>query len=398
MRYLDALRLALRMFKTRPLRTSLTILGVSVGIGAVLFLVSLGYGLQRAILNQIANADTLLTLDVSAGSEALQLTQEALAKIEAVPHIAEISRLENIRGQITFAGINTDVTGVAIDPSFFRLSGMTPLTGTLFDKPDGGGDAVLSTAAVKLLGKTPEEVVGQSVSMALNLVLRSDGPDGATVREMAGDILIGGVVENEDVSELYLPMSRFEGMAFEKFHRLKVKVEGNEWMEGARTAVMDAGYVVSALSDTIDQATKIFSIVQIILGLFGLVALVVSAIGMFNTMTITLLERTNEIGIMRSIGITRKDIRGMFLVESMLMGFLGGLAGLALSTGAGFFVNMTINVLAARFHGPSMDIFYTPLWFMGVVIAFSTVIGFFTGVYPSYRASKLNPLDALRYK
>jgi len=397
MKVSDNLRLALRMFRTRPLRTSLTILGVSVGIGTVLFLVSFGYGLQQAILSRIANADTLLTIDVSAGSEVVQLTDDAVKNITAIPHVQEVSRLANFHGQIALRGINTDTVAVAVDPSFFRLDGQAAVQGKLFEGA-GTGSAILSTAAVKLVGSSPETAVGEQASMFITIPQKSaDGSD-SQPKGLSGSAMVTGVVENEDMSQLYLPLSLFRGMKIPHYDRLKVRVESNQYIEQVRSAIIDQGYVVSTLSDTIDQAKKIFGIVQIVLGLFGLVALGVSAIGMFNTMTITLLERTNEIGIMRSIGVTRRDIRSMFLVESMLMGFLGGLTGLVLSTVAGKALNFALNLLAQKYHGPQLDVFLTPLWFAAVVIAFSTVIGFCTGVYPSYRASKLNPLEALRYK
>jgi ABC-type antimicrobial peptide transport system permease subunit len=395
MKVQDNLHLALRMFKTRPMRTSLTILGVSVGIGTVLFLVSLGYGLQQTILNRIANADTLLTLDVSAGSDAVQLTAENIAKITAIPHVTETSRLANVPALLSFGGINTDTAAVAVDPSFFRLDGIAAVAGKLFEGGEKGA-GVLSTAAVKLLGKTPEDITGKSASTFLTLTNEVEGAP--VVTELSGSTLIVGVVENEDMSEIFVPLSALGDAVPDSFDRLKVKVERNDFMEEVRNAILDQGFVVSSLGDTIDQANKIFRIVQLVLGLFGLVALIVSAIGMFNTMTIALMERTSEIGIMRSIGITRGDIRKMFLVESMLMGFLGGLVGLILSTVAGKAVNFGINVLAARYDAPAVNIFLTPAWFMLVVIGFSTIIGFLTGVYPSIRASKLNPLDALRYK
>jgi putative ABC transport system permease protein len=128
------------------------------------------------------------------------------------------------------------------------------------------------------------------------------------------------------------------------------------------------------------------------------VALAVSAIGMFNTMTIALLERTNEIGIMKAIGASNSDIRLLFLVESILIGFFGGLGGLIIGIGGTKVINLFFNVFASRMGGQSMEIFYTPMWFVAFIMIFSTLIGFFTGVYPARRAEKLNPLMALRYK
>jgi len=169
-------------------------------------------------------------------------------------------------------------------------------------------------------------------------------------------------------------------------------------MEGARNKIIEMGFLVSSLSDTIDQANKIFKVIQIILGLFGLVALTVSAIGMINTMTITLLERTQEIGIMRSIGASRSNIRMLFLIEALLMGFLGGMGGVIMGYLGGELANLGINLLAKNFGGQALNLFYRPLWFIGVIITSSAIVGFITGIYPAYRASKLNPLDALKYK
>ena len=147
----DQLSLALRMFKTRPMRTALTVLGVGVGIGTVLFLVSLGYGLQQTILNRIASADTLLTLDVSAGSEKYALTANAVAAIGKLPHVTELSRLSNLPAQATEGALTSDSHVMLIDPSFFRLSGLKTEQGKAFEdgeKPT----AVISSAGVLLFG------------------------------------------------------------------------------------------------------------------------------------------------------------------------------------------------------------------------------------------------------
>jgi ABC-type antimicrobial peptide transport system permease subunit len=178
----------------------------------------------------------------------------------------------------------------------------------------------------------------------------------------------------------------------------KVKIFAAENMGVIRDEIINMGFFVSALQDTIDQVKKIFSIVQIVLGLFGFVALIVSAIGMFNTMTVLLLERTNEIGIMRSIGVTRNDVRKLFMFEAMIMGFLGGLGGVLLGHLGGVLANLGINLLARSFGGQALSLFSRPFSFIIIIIIFSTIIGFITGIFPAQRAAKIKPLDALRYK
>ena len=129
-----------------------------------------------------------------------------------------------------------------------------------------------------------------------------------------------------------------------------------------------------------------------------MIALIVSAIGMFNTMTITLLERTEEIGIMKAIGASKSDISLMFIMESTLMGFLGAVGGVGIGYIGGLVINILINAVATRFGGEAVSLFYSPLWFVMTVIGFGAFVGFLTGVFPARSASRIDALDALRYK
>lgn len=377
----------------------MTILGVSVGIGTVLFLVSLGYGLQRVILDKITTADALLSLDVSPGTSGLiTLDGETLNKVRQIPHVAEISPMINLSSQLTMGDLTSDSLVYAVDPSFFRLGGIQTKAGKLFDSPDSH-DIVISTAGMKLFNLTEDQIIGKEVLLTLFVPqTNGDGLEDIKVVKRNEKYTIRGVVDDENASFIYLPINTISDLNFDNYAQIKVKVDANENMEAVRNKIIDLGLLVSSLSDTIDQANKIFQIVQIVLALFGLVALVVSAIGMFNTMTIALLERINEIGIMRSIGSSSRDIRLLFLVESLLMGFLGGLGGVLIGYISGEIANFGINFLAKNFGGQALHLFYSPLWFIGVIIIFSTFIGVLTGLYPSRRASKLNPLEALRYK
>lgn len=398
MKFVDNLSLATRMFKNRPLRTFLTILGVSVGIGAVFFLVSLGYGLQKAILSRITTADSLLSLEISPGAANLvDLSESNLEKISAIAGVTEVARLASFSGQIVWQGNNGDGAVNAVDSSFFRLSGLPVQEGQAFTADDQP-EAVISSATAQLFNLKPAEVLGQKVRLnVFYITVDENGFESVAAVEPTNDYTIVGVIEDDNASYVYVPIKTL-GAPIAKYDDVRIKVASNEMMSSIRDQVIEQGFLVSSLSDTIEQANKIFEVVQIVLFSFGFIALVVSAIGMFNTMTIALLERTNEIGIMRSIGITRKDVRQMFLLESSIMGFFGGIGGLVVGFLGGELINLGINALARNFGGQSVDLFYSPLWFTLLIIGFSTVVGFFTGIYPSLRASKLNPLDALRYK
>jgi putative ABC transport system permease protein len=119
---------------------------------------------------------------------------------------------------------------------------------------------------------------------------------------------------------------------------------------------------------------------------------------MFNTMTVTLLERTAEIGIMRTIGASSGDIVILFAAEATIVGFLGGVVGILFGVGIGEISNGLLSLVASNFGGESVRIFRYPLTFLVFIATFSAVVGFMTGMFPARRAAKINPLDAIRYK
>src|SRR6056297_540698 len=399
MKIIDTLSLSTRMFKTRPLRTFLTILGVGVGIGAVLFLVSLGYGLQNLILSQITTTDSLLSLDVRPGSsEIVSITDKDVRDIQNMQNVEEVSRSVHFSSQISMGDLTSNNKVRAVDPSFFRLSGIIPEQGEVFQE-DNTRKAVISTAGTKLFNMTPDQILGKKISLSLFLThTTEEGFEETEIKNRSGKYEIVGVIKDPNNNYVYIPRGTISDLEINKYNMLKVKVTHDQIMEDVRSDIIKKGFLVSSLSDTIDQAKKIFKIIQIVLALFGLIALVVSAIGMFNTMTVSLLERINEIGIMRAIGVTTTDIRKMFLLESILMGFLGGIGGVMIGYIGAEVANFGINILAQRFGGQSLDLFYQPPWFVLFILIFSTIVGFVTGIYPSIKASRINPLTALRYK
>lgn len=391
MKTVDIIRLSTRMFKTRPMRTFLTVLGVSIGIGTVLFLVGFGYGFQHLILSRIASADELLTLDVSPSpADAVHLTEERIKEIKGLPSVSDVGRLKAFNAQLTIGELTSSIETHAVDETFMRLQKSRMLSESK-EEIDPQRAAIFSSAAVRLFDLTPETALGKTVTVHLSI---PDMEEGAVEPRT---YTVSGVTDNENTSVVLIPIKSIP-VVVKEVDQIKVLVKSSGELETVRVTLIEQGLLVAAISDIIEQANRIFRVVQIVLGLFGLVALGVSAIGMFNTMTITLLERTSEIGIMRSIGVRRKDIKKLFLVESMLMGFLGGVGGVAIGMLFGFIANLAINMLARHFGGPSMTLFVFPIWFIVVILVFSAFVGLLTGMYPSHRASHLNPLEALRYK
>lgn len=402
MQVADLARLSTRMFKTNPLRTWLTILGMGVGTGAVVVLVGLGFGLQQIILEQIVFGDSLLSLGVSAtGARNLAITDEVIANFEKDPNIEDAAPLARYPALITYKGLTGNIFIQGAEPAYLRYAGITASFGDVFVEEDiaNGNEVMLSPAVLKLFGiEDPESFIGQDVSFRL-LIPAGDGTDLVNQINIEKKFRVKGITKEEGVLNVLMMLPELRNyVGIEEYDRAQVKVVSNEFLTVTEESLIEEGFRVTALSKTVEQASKIFQGIQVVLATFGGIALLVSAIGMFNTMTVTLLERTKEIGIMRTIGASPRDIKLLFVSESIVVGFLGGVSGIVMGVTLGFAVNIMLNIAASQFGGQSVNLFSFPVWFLVFIAVFSGTVGYLTGIFPARRASLLNPLDAIRYE
>ncbi|MBT4277589.1 ABC transporter permease [Candidatus Falkowbacteria bacterium] len=395
MRLTDFFALSTRALTTKTSRTLLTVLGMGVGIGAVLFLVSLGYGLQEVLIKEITTDKSFVTLDVTPGdSELLKLTDKNIEQIQGVVGIKEVSPVKEFVAQATFNNLTGEIDVISIKPSFFELSGIdssfklgSPFNSSEIDK------IVVSESMLKLFGNNEQDGIGKTVKITF---LTTDEDEG--VKKIENNFEIVGVVGKQMQSVAFIHSDNFKDYNLGDYSLIKVEAVNSEAIKATRQGIVDLGFAVSAISDIVDQANKVFKAITIVLAFFGIIALIVSAIGMFNTMTITLLERIQEIGVMKSLGASNGNIAKLFITESSIMGFLGSITGIILGLLGSETFNYALNFLARNMGGEPIDIFYSPLWFILFIVIFGSVIGFLTGVLPARRAGKIDPLDALRYK
>ncbi len=388
LRLSDLTRLSMRTFTSRSLRSFLTTLGIAVGIAAVLFLVSLGFGLREILLEQIAKTeDSLFSIEAYFPSESsLVMTESDLWEIRRIDGVAEVSPVAEYQGEIRSGLMNGLVRTLLIDGSYFRLSGNIPEVGDGFLEGETA-KVVFSSAALRFFSLTPEEAIGERIRLSVRT------PE---VREVPRELTIVGVID-DDVSEPYVLAARaILPDLFPTYQSVLVRAETLDFVFVIRDILLDRGTFISAKLDLINQANKILNIATIILGVFGVTALIVSAIGMFNTMTIALLERTYEIGIMKSLGATDKDIKKLFLTEAFLMGLFGGIAGLLIGIGGSVVMNAGLNILAANLGGKPVDLFVRPYWFMASLVIFSALVSLITGYWPARRSVKLSPIEAFK--
>lgn len=395
MRIQDTVKLATRMFRTRPVRTWLTILGIGVGISAVVILVGLGYGLQGVLLEQIVFGDAMLSLNVlTPPSRIIVIDDKAVESFSKLENVEDVAAMASFTSSVKYKDLTSSVILNGAEPKYFRFAGIIAKEGKLFE--DGDTDSVvLSSAVLKLFNAQAADVIGQKVSFKVFVPL--EGSEDVKEIPIEKEFKVSGVIEDETSLFAYISIKEFESrFKIPYYDKTRVKVTDRAFLDSVEAKILETGFLVTALSKTVDQANKIFSGIQVMLALFGGIALVVSAIGMFNTMTVTLLERTKEIGIMRTIGGSPLKIKVMFLMESVLMGSLGGLVGIAIGVGGGLSINFMLGLLATKMGGQAMALFRFPLGFLLFIAVFSMVMGYLTGLFPSKRAGSLNPLDAIR--
>ncbi|MBX4191250.1 MAG: ABC transporter permease [Candidatus Doudnabacteria bacterium] len=389
----DLIRLSTRIFTVKPTRTLLTILGTSIGISTVVFLISLGYGLQYILLGKlITTQDSLVTLQATYPTEAnIILTPDEVKNLSSFPNVTENSPVAEFPAEIN-SGLGSVVK--IVEPNYFRLSGIIPDLGSPFT--DGASGMVITSQAMRVIGLEPTEA---SLNKKVIVKVEYQEPDGKLIEIITTpEIPIVGIITDENEPPVaYFPPSYLKTPP-PYYKEIFLKASALEAVEPLRDALLEKGLLISARIDLVNQAQKILNIITIVLGVFGIAALTVSAVGMFNTMIVSFLERTYEVGVMKSLGAMDSDVRNLFLMESAIMGFLGGLSGILMGIGAGELFNLGLNFLARRLGGEPINLFYTPLWFIMLVITSSTFIGLFAGFWPARRASGLSPKEAFLRK
>ena len=337
--------------------------------------------------------DSLITMEVSYPTESnLVITKNEIDNIRKIPEVAEISPVYEFPGETNREGspgllVDTRV----VESNYFRLSGLAPDIGTTLSSGKRG--VVVSSQALGALNLPADKsTIGKQLFLK---VLYQDSQTGVSMEATSTESFpIRGIVTDDTMPPTVIAFPEF----FSKeptFSRMAlVKAKNADTVEKLRDVMLNRGFLVSARVDLVNQAKQIMNIITIILGIFGVTALFVSAIGMFNTMIVGFMERTYEVGILKSIGATDTDVRNLFLMESTIMGFLGGIGGIVLGMSAGVFFNFTLSLIATKLGGKAFQLFITPAWFILCVILLSVFIGRVSGFWPARRAALLSPKEA----
>lgn len=396
LRWGDIIRLSTRIFMVKPMRTFLTILGTSIGIAAVVFLISLGYGLQFVLLGKlITTQDSLVTMEATYpdGSNNV-LTQDSIGAVAKVANVTEVSPVAEFPGEIDVSG-SPGLTVIRMaDDNYFRLSGVLPDVGKEFTGDNPG--VILSSQAAKLINIPAD---ASSLNKPITVKIYYQNVDGTSKEvDLTQPLPLAGFINDPNEPPLAIVPVKSLPEPPPTFKSFLVKAKDINTINGVKDDLTNQGFIISARLDLVNQAQKVLNVITLILGVFGVTALTVSAIGMFNTMIVSFMERTYEVGVMKSLGAMDSDVRNLFLMESLIMGLAGGVIGVLLGMFGGFICNLILNIVASRLGGKGFNLFITPIWFIALVIGTSALIGLVSGFWPARRASGLSPKEAFLRK
>ncbi len=392
-------RVAHRNLWYRKLRTSLTVTGVVIGIGSITFLLSFGLGLQKLVSRQILGSRSVNTIDVaSPKSNLISLTPENIDRIAKLSghQSSQIARTYSLAGLLQFHGASSRVAVFGANQDYINLSNLDMKAGN--NHLSGEGDAIINTSVLKLMGlNDPKKAIGQDIKVVVSNPQSNTTTDDTTSQTTL-TLHVVGVAETGTGTELFASDKSVATIMPTSYSQIKVVAQDNNQVGELRKKIEAMGFSTTSPLDTIAQINQIFRFFNLILVGFGGIGMVIAILGMFNTLTISLLERTREIALMISLGARRRDVWRLFGIEAGLLSLLGGFLGVVMAIVLGFVVDRVLNGFASIRGVPAgFSFFSLPPLLVIAIILFMFIVGMMVVYFPARRASRINPIDILRF-
>lgn len=260
-------------------------------------------------------------------------------------------------------------------------------------------EAVVNQAMLRVLGVQEQDAIGETFEATLMLDQEFfDREEEYQAESEQVTFTIIGLIPGEKNPTYYVPFNDIKGLGVENYSQVKVVVANQDDLSSVRQSIESLGYKTTSVVDTVGKINSLFDTVRLLLTLLGLVALSVAALGMFNTLTVSLLEKTREVGLMKAIGMKSNEVKRLFFAESIVMGLCGGFFGIGLSYIAGYALSFVLSTLSFTKGLGYINLVYTPFYLIVGIMLVSFLVGVLTGLYPSHRATKISALNALRYE
>ena len=448
MKLRDMSELAVRNLREAILRNSLTTLGVAVGVASLVAMLSLGVGLQQLASSRLTKSGLFDSIFVTAKTnlrgpgagppatraaspKARPLDEDARAELRKLPNVIEVYPQIRFFTEVRFDG-KPFATVVAGLPESSKQSGaFDGMQGGFFSSPNAD-EAILQIEFAKELNPQTKDLIGKDLLLRYaerqSLASESGGAaqnsGGFSVVPKEKHLRIIGVVETEPASgfggfgsgRLLIPLPVAEtlraaqvndlrdvlrgGSSTDKpaYASLSVRVKSPSLVDATEKKIKDLGFSAFSLLDASKSLRIFFSVFDLLLGIFGSLALAVATLGIVNTLVMAILERRREIGVLKALGAADGDVKQLFFVEAGVMGLTGGMLGVLLGWMIGQALTLATNIYLKRQELPGVQISSVPLWLIAGAIGFAVLVSLIAGLYPASRAAKLNPVDALRYE
>jgi putative ABC transport system permease protein len=442
----DLGELALRNLREAVLRNSLTTLGVAVGVASLVAMLSLGVGLQELATKRLSNSGLFDTVIVTARRNMQGMRRPTANPVPAKPERPldddarnEFARLPNVLEVYPQIRFPTEVryngnpysTIVAGVPDSARGNGSYDgIQGSFFSGPIAD-EAILQIEFAKDLSEQTATLIGKDLVVRYaerqalapqNGAGNGSGGGGFSIVPREKKLRIVGIVETEPAAgfggfgsgRLLIPLEVASALRAAQVNDLRdavratagkpayasltVRAKSPSQVEAIETALKSMGFGTFSLLDATRNLRLFFTIFDLLLVLFGSLALAVATLGIINTLVMAILERRREIGILKALGAADRDVKQLFFVEAGVMGLFGGVLGV----GFGWFIGRALtwgtNIYLHRQNLPSAHVFSVPWWLVLGAIVFAVGVSLAAGLYPAARAARLNPVEALRYE
>jgi putative ABC transport system permease protein len=448
MKLRDMTELAVRNLREAILRNSLTTLGVAVGVASLVAMLSLGVGLQQLASNRLNKSGLFDSIFVTAKTnlrgpgagppatraaspKARPLDEDARAELTKLPDVIEVYPQIRFFTEVRFDG-KPFATVVAGMPESSKLSGsFDGMQGSFFSSANAD-EAILQIEFAKELNPQTKDLIGKDLVLRYAERQSLASESGGTAQNSGGfsvvpkekHLRIIGIVETEPASgfggfgsgRLLIPLPVAETLRAAQVNDLRdvlrgsspsdkpayaslsVRVKSPSLVDATEKKIKDLGFSAFSLLDASKSLRIFFSVFDLLLGIFGSLALAVATLGIVNTLVMAILERRREIGVLKALGAADGDVKQLFFVEAGVMGLAGGVLGVLLGWLIGQALTFATNVYLKRQDLPGVQISSVPLWLIAGAIGFAVLVSLIAGLYPASRAAKLNPVDALRYE
>ena len=406
MNFIENIRIAMRGLKSNKLRSILTMLGIIIGVGAVIIMVAIGQGAKASVAGQIQGLGSNLLI-VSPGQSNTggvkggigSLTNMTIDDVNAIKSgadaVANVAPSTSKQVQVVLGSQNTSTQVIGTTPSYADARNQQADIGRFFTDQDVQNNAqvaVVGTSVVQnLLGNANANIVGQTINInqvpfEVIGILQSKGSSGT----------------NNNDDQILVPISSAQTrlIGSKSIRTIYVEAKSSDLMTTASAEITQIlrqqhglsfnaanDFTVTSQSDILSTAEGVSQSLTLLLSGVAAISLLVGGIGIMNIMLVSVTERTREIGIRKAIGAKRKAIMFQFLIEAVILSMLGGVMGILFGAGGSALLN--------KFAGMTTQISSSPVI---MAFAFSVAIGIIFGVFPAQKAAKLHPIDALRYE